>query len=297
MLFRLLHSFVSQSVVPDRILVVDQGHEPLTGLEQSFPTLPLVYHHVSFQSLTKARNVGVSLSSSDCIGFLDDDVVLSSTYVERVRAFFSVHPNALGVQGVITDFETGHAKKVGGNRLVYRVYNMFASIFFLNHSSKTNKLLLSGRNQYASRPTGIQSCEWLSGIGNYRRRVFDTYSFDEYLKGYAFGEDKLFSYRIFQDYRNALFLDPAIQCEHRHATDGRPTDKAMVRMKIRYTFYVWQKLFSSRGITAWLAYWWANVGDMFVVACSVLFGTHTLQFLWWHIVEYWHIVWTRETQI
>ena len=146
--------------------------------------------------------------------------------------------------------------------------------------------MLSGRNQYASRVDKVINCEWLSGIGNYRRKVFDEFKFDENLKGYALGEDKLFSYPIFESYPNSLFIDPKIKCEHHHADSGRPKDKEWVEMKINYTYYLWNKLLRKRGFWAYFSYFWANLGDLIIVFFSVILRQNSFKFWWWHFLGY-----------
>ncbi len=293
-LVRLLESIVIQTILPVEIIIVDQGEGVGQEVEQ-FSQLPIRLFKVHFQSLTKARNYGVQKSKGDVIGFLDDDVILERNYVEHALQFFDAYPHALGVQGVISDFEEGHAKKVGGKQWIYFLYNNIAKLFLLNSSVKErNRLLWSGRNQYASRVSKIVPCEWLSGIGIYRREVFRNFSFDERLEGYALGEDKLFSYQIFQTQCNSLFIDPSIKCLHKHALSGRPYGEEWVSMKIRYTYYLWEKLFKPYGLFAYLAYWWANIGDLIVVFLSVLSYQHPPNFLWWHIREYIYIIWKKE---
>ena len=287
---KLLASFATQTVKPYEIVIVDQSKEPFTGWLKEFKDLPLKIYPVNFQSLTKARNYGVSRCGGDVIGFLDDDIILDKDYVKNILQFFVVYPQALGVQGLITNFEVNHTAKVGGNRFIYRLYNWFAKIFFLNNSSRTNRLLWSGRNQYASRVDKVARCEWLSGIGNYRREVFDEFSFDENLDGYALGEDKLFSYPIFEKHSDSLFLDPAMKCEHHHNVSGQPQSRAWVKMKVCYTYYLWNKFFRKHGFLAYFSYIWANIGDLITVLFSIILYQNRPKFFWWHLVEYSKIV-------
>ncbi len=283
---RLFVSFGLQTKKPFEIIVVDQGRENLSRLIAKYQELKIVHKKVDFQSLTKARNFGVKIAQGDIISFLDDDIILDKNYIKSIESFFEERPQALGVQGVITDFEKGHRKKVGGGKLVYFLYNWFAKFFLLNNSSKKNKLLWSGRNQYASRVEDVSSCEWLSGIGNYKKEVFTEFSFDEKLKKYALGEDKLFSYPIFEKYGKVLFVDSKILCEHRHAEDGRPKEKEWVEMKITYTYYLWNKLFRKKGFLAFLAFYWANFGDLLLVLFSAFLRQNSFKFWWWHLQKY-----------
>lgn len=289
----LLTSFEKQSILPQEIIIVHQGTDALEDLFSVYGSLPLRYIFQEHTSLTAARNRGVQESTGSIIGFLDDDIVLDPNYISSIHSFFEAHPHALGVQGLITNFEEGHAKKVGGKRNIYRLYNFFAKFFLLNNSSRKNKLLLSGRNQYASRVQKVTSCQWLSGIGNYRRVVFDTYEFDESLGGYALGEDKLFSYPIFKDHHQSLFIDPSIRCEHHHADGGRPEEKKFVEMKIWNTYYIWKTLLSDKGVLAYMAFWWANLGDLILVFFAVLSQKSRFSFWWHHVTGYTRLLFGR----
>ncbi|MBI5728356.1 MAG: glycosyltransferase family 2 protein [Candidatus Magasanikbacteria bacterium] len=288
-LLRFLESVNNQTVKPDEIIVVIQGVSDAKRAVAVYPRLPISVVEMNEASLTKARNAGVAKSTGEIVGFVDDDCILEPDYVEKIMAFFTIHPAARGVQGIITNFEAGHTAKVGGRTGVYRCYNILAKIFLLNNSSFRNKLLLSGRNQYASRVVSVQPCEWLSGIGNYRREIFQEFHFDEMLQGYALGEDKLFSYPIAMKYRDNLFVDPNIRCAHEYGAAGRPAGYDQVRMKVRYTYYLWKKLLRPKGIHARLAYWWANFGDLVVVLLAVVARQKTFTYWRWHVKEYWAV--------
>lgn len=281
---RLLESFLLQTKKIGEIVIVDQAEYEWNNLQIWKDKLPIVYIHTGVCSLPKARNLGVSHSKGDVVGFLDDDIVLLDGYIEHIHSFFEKHPNALGVQGVIENFVDGHVQKVGGNFL-YKVYSTMSHFFLLNSTGRENKIFLSGRNLYAVNPTSVISSQWLSGIANYRRNVFDSFKFDENLRGYALGEDKMFSYGIFSKNPNALFTDPAIRCQHFHASGGRPTSSSWAQMKVYYTYYFWYKYFSKRYI-AWLAFWWANMWDVVLLFISGCIGKQSFSSVFWHVVYY-----------
>lgn len=292
-LYRLLDSFAIQSKMPDQIIIIDQNKENNNeSLRKYIDQLPIVYVHADFQSLTKARNLGVTYATSDIIGFLDDDIILEQDYIAAVLSFFHKNRTALGVQGLITNFDEGHVKKIG-NMFLYTCYRYMALLFFLNRSGKRNKLLLSARNVYASNIARVQTCEWMSGIGNYKRQVFTTYAFDESLGGYALGEDKLFSYPIHQQHPGTLYISPAIRCEHHHAETGRPTDERWVQMRVDNTYYIWKTLCAHKGILAWLAFWWANLGDVLVSFFGAITGKQPFGMVYWHARAYIRLLWKK----
>lgn len=290
---RLLDSFVIQERQADEIIIVEQGTKQTESLVKTYAQLPITWVFSDVKSLTRARNIGVEKATGDIIGFLDDDIVLDSKYIASMHQFFEKQSNALGVQGIITNFAEGHTQKVGGNTLVYSVYNVLAKFFLLNNSSRKNKLLLSGRNQYARHVQGVTTCEWLSGIGNYRKSVFEKFRFDELLKGYALGEDKFFSYQLHEAHPGSLYIDPAMKCEHHHAQEGRPKDREWVAMRVQYTYYLWKKFFRKRGIHAFAAFWWANLGDLVMAVFSIILRKNKPEFLLWHVQEYWKLIWKQ----
>lgn len=289
---RLLLSLAAQTVAPREIIIVNQGGNIADKLDERY-NLPLTVIYVAPPSLTRARNAGVLAATGEIIGFLDDDCVVETDYVEAIENFFSAYPTAKGVQGVITNFTEGQAQKAGSKKL-YPAYNVLAKFFLLNNFGQKNKLLLSGRNRYAARVDSVISCEWLSGVGNYRREIFSEFHFDESLGGYALGEDKLFSYPIQERYPRSLFADPNIRLAHYHASFGRPEGQPWVEMKVRNTRYVWQTLLKKKGLPAAVAFWWANLGDLLVAFCAAIAGKRPLLFGWWHLKAYFSLLWNRQ---
>lgn len=284
----LLSSFNDQTKLPYEIIIIEQETKKLENIKNKYKNLHINYYYLKNKSLTKAKNFGVTKATGDIIGFLDDDIILDKNYILYINKFFTEHPKALGVQGLITNFVSGHVKKVGGSKFVYYLYNKLAKLFLLNNSSDTNKLLLSGRNQYASniKNNKIITCEWLSGIGNYKKEVFKEFSFDESLGGYALGEDKLFSYPIKEKYNNSLYVDSKIKCEHHHADSGRPNGKKWVKMRVYNTWYLWNTLLAQKGLKARVAFWWANLGDVKIAFLGFLLRKNSFNFFIWHISEY-----------
>ena len=294
-LVRLLSSVASQKKIPDEVIIVMQGFgnnyvSAVASIQQSFPMLTFVCIQSSIRSLTKARNEGVCKSRGDIIAFSDDDIILEPNYIEKMIHFFETYPKALGVQGLITDFVEGHTKKIGGNSFVYACYNVFAKIFLLNNSSTKNKLLLSGRSQYATHVKTVTPCEWLSGIGAYRKSVFTEFTFDESLGGYALGEDKLFSYPIYKTYPGTLYIDPSIRCRHMYGKEGRPENEELVRMKVQNIHYIWNRLMSDHGFPAKIAFWWANIGDLISVFFASILRVYSFRFFLLHVRAYFALI-------
>jgi glycosyltransferase involved in cell wall biosynthesis len=152
-----IKSILEQTIVPNEIVIVDQGsfHETAKMLRefenwQSFKKKPVFKHiKLSIKSLTAARNVGVSQAISEIILFLDDDVILYRDFISNIMSVYEQHPNALGVQGLIIGAEYS-------SKLAHCV----SRIFYLYYMEKnTWKVLPSGFNTYPYPLTREINCQ------------------------------------------------------------------------------------------------------------------------------------------
>ena len=137
-----LRSVVSQTIQPNEVVVIDQcDNQSALSVVRKFETeLDIKHIYTTTKSLTNARNLGVLNSSGDIVCMLDDDVYLDSGYVKGIVSFFESSPNALGVQGIITNFSDGYLKKVGGQKIKFYAYQLFATFFFLNRAGKKKQV-------------------------------------------------------------------------------------------------------------------------------------------------------------
>lgn len=265
-----LRSIQEQSVVPDEIIIIDQGDDDSNQkiVSQFSGVLKILLYKSTIKSLVHAKNQGVRHSQGDIICFLDDDVFLERDYFCNILEFFRMYPDALGVQGYVTNFEEGYKKKLGGGNIKLHLYQLFAKLFFTNRGGTINKMLRSGRVVYCSNPRDIIKCEWLSGTANFKRAVFFDFGFwfDEKMSKYCYGEDKLFSYRLHISSPGKLFLSPKIQFEHYPAFtgEGRISARELVMMRMMYSYYVWDNLMENTMINRMIFYW-SLFGDLILL--------------------------------
>ena len=107
-LLTLLQSVKQQTLYPNAILIVDGSPDDLTKemlTQNSFQNLCYYKVEEKDRGLTKQRNYGISRVSeaSEVVCFLDDDTVLAPTYFEEIIKTYTIHPEALGVGGYITN--------------------------------------------------------------------------------------------------------------------------------------------------------------------------------------------------
>ena len=76
---------------PVDVIVVDSASDPpcRSVVDRFFDSLPgLVYHFEPTPGLSRARNAGMDIASTELVAFVDDDVVLTPKWADRIVAPF-----------------------------------------------------------------------------------------------------------------------------------------------------------------------------------------------------------------
>ena len=257
-LFKLLKSIANQTVYPNRILIIDGSPDAETDnllKQEIFRNLEYFKVKPENRGLTKQRNYGVKKVSSDCqiVCFLDDDIILASTYFEELLKTYEIKPGALGVSGYITN-ETEWVKVKNRDEIV-------PGKFSFDGWSRIEGSRFSMRRRFGLEPdkdpgfmpefshgysTGflppsnkIYEAEMLmGGIASYRTELFKQLNFSSYFEGYGLYEDADFSLRASKI--GKLYVNSAAKLEHHHAEQGRPNKFKYGKMVLRNGWYVWR---------------------------------------------------------
>lgn len=252
-LSELLDSLLRQTVKPFEVIIVDDTpNNTISALCEEYKTMfesvgsKLTYiRNPRERSLTISRNLGVKLAGGELIMFFDSDVILHPDYVEKILEVFRKYPNALGVQGWITNSKKGKLD---------RFSQILNRVFLLDRAAKDSCKF----SEYPAILTKVINCESLSGANmTYKREVFDELKFDESLKKYCYMEDVLFSHSIFKKYPKGLFITPYAKCIHKSSEAGRIESKELKKLKNKHRKYVLVKLFGLKGL---LLYYWQSIG-------------------------------------
>lgn len=262
----LLKSVSKQTLYPNEIIIVDGSTNSETEQvlkEVAFENLK--YHKVNEanRGLTKQRNYGIDLVSktSEIVCFLDDDVILTSTYFEELIGTYGIHNDALAVGGYITnEVEWKVATRIENKSCFYydgwmrnepsrfRMRRKFGllpdtepgflptfshgrSIGFLPPSRKTYKVE-----------------QLMGGVSSFKKVVFENLTFSTYFEGYGLYEDADFSLRVAK--KGSIYINTNAQLAHYHNASGRPNQYKYGRMVVRNGWYVWRVRYPNPSATA-----------------------------------------------
>lgn len=245
----LFPGIVKQMIKPIEVIIVDQSPDQLTEevcrrwkeeLAQAGVELRYLDAADLTPSITVARDIGIIVSHGEYLLFLDDDASLLDGYIEKVLEVFGSHPNALGVGGWV--IEPGARGPLVLPSFVRASWVVFAKVFYQSVASVNSR-------RWREQPVALTrtiSCEWLGGCGcTFRRKAFrEGLQFDTSMKGYALGEDMLFSYSIYRKHPGSLFLTPHARLIHFRSREGRTYSPSHLW---RCLSYVYISLFGARG--------------------------------------------------
>jgi glycosyltransferase involved in cell wall biosynthesis len=257
-LTKLLESVMTQSKVPDEILIIDGSVDDSTGsrFRESGNNI-IHYHNVppEHRGLTKQRNYGIERVSEDIdvVAFLDDDTILNSDYFEKLIATYAQFPKTVGVGGYITNevswekVTQDHPENV--DYFYYDGYRRKESSRYrlrrkLGLAQKTPPAVYPafghGRSISFLPPSGkIYKVEQLmGGVSSFPLSILKVHKFSEYFEGYGLYEDADFTLRLSNI--GDLYVNTAAQLEHHHDAAGRPNQYKYGKMVVRNGWYVWR---------------------------------------------------------
>jgi GT2 family glycosyltransferase len=255
-LITLLESVALQTLYPNEILIIDGSitDDSEKALQvKNFKNCKYYRASENERGLTNQRNVGIKLvaDTSDILCFLDDDVVLEPDYFEKLIQTYSDFPAAIGVGGYITnevnwentqlslrfdEFEwDGYKRKLGTRNVIRKYVKLLSTVppgwmpefshgFSISYLPPSNKCY---EVEY-----------FMGGVASYRRKVFESFVFSAYFKGYGLYEDLDFCVRIAKT--GKLFVNTAARLAHYHEPLGRPNTFNYGKMVVRNGWYVWR---------------------------------------------------------
>ncbi len=255
---RLLSSVATQKLYPNEILIIDGSPETETEEMLSGSNFRhLKYYKVKEEDrgLTRQRNIGVQRVSRECeiICFLDDDIILSSSYFEKLIETYGEFPDALGASGYITNeiewqrtelekdpspgrfYFDGWHRTEGSRFSLRRKFGLAPDkppgiMPDFSHGYSTAFLPPSGRTYEVELMMG--------GLASYKVEIFKKLKFSNFFEKYGLYEDADFSLRVSK--LGKLYVNTAARLEHHHDPAGRPNMFYYGKMVVRNGWYVWR---------------------------------------------------------
>ena len=263
-----LDSIISQTTLPKEVIIVDDSDNDVIEIlighrNREFEEKKILLKYIRSKrekSLTIARNIGIENAAGDIILFLDDDVILNEEYLKEILKVHKEYPNALGVQGHITNTNFSKLK------------NSIKKLLFYSHN-ETNKcrVLPSTYTTYPYLLNRIITCQWLSGSNqSYKKSVLEKFKYDENLKRYSYKEDVDLSYRIYKQYPDSLYITPYARLIHNVSQEVRLPNEKLIYMQQIYPLYFFYKNidqnFRNKIIFLWyrIGHLCMNIGELII---------------------------------
>lgn len=241
-----LDSLLCQTLLPDEVIVAHtgkNGHTLEVCRKNKYERLNLRYLNVGPIGSAGQRNAGAEKAKGNILFFLDDDIICERDFIREIELVFNDDSNheVGGASGIITNATYTSLSKV----------NSFLFKFSLKRSER--------RKEYAGMlvgpavnfwPNNIPGCrrevQWLpSGCSAYRKRVFDSYKFNDNFQGYSFMEDVELSGRVAKKYK----LLNTTKARLYHKDLGGKTHKSWVkigRMQVLNRWYIMTRVMGKR---------------------------------------------------
>ncbi len=202
-----LVSILQNSILPKKIIIVDQNYNDLTimKIKKIFNNFKykdfIILKNILKKGLTKSKNISLKYCNTKYVFFIDDDIFIENFYFYKcINLIFK--KKATGVCGIISNYENFWIKN-----FFYYLFNF--NIFRDNRYYFINHLKLK-KNSYYSKIFQLPG-----GITCFDKKVFQKVSFDEKYLTHNY-EDVEFNIRlrkVFKKLKLYIHLDAK-------ATDG-----------------------------------------------------------------------------
>lgn len=263
-LVKCLESVLSQTLLPDEIVIVDASDtEKLDSsvIAELNKKIKTIYLHTA-AGLTHQKNVGAKACSGDIIFVLDDDVILEKNFVKEIIKVFDndSERKVAGVCGRIDNpkVKSRHGWLVNSLLAIYSVLMRTIAVVFLLTKAGDGTFQVSGFANHPCISSEAKRTEALSGgLTAWRKEILAEFKFDENLHGYCFMEDADFSYRVSRKYVN--IYTPYAKVIHCRSPAARNKSYQIEKMLIENYCYLFKKNLP-QDLKHKLAFYWALIG-------------------------------------
>lgn len=237
-LLRCLDSLNSQAYSDFEIIIVNGGdYEGVKKVADYFSNLNIRIVNQDQRGLSRARNLGWLSSKSDIVCFIDDDLIVSSPWLENIRDTFLLDDNIGGVSGptIIPEYRQNSRDLIfflkefrnTNNFFLKAIGNFYLKIILENKILAVGKILRSGTftpgANYMSSTTlpGLVEVDYLEACHMCFQRslVAEVNGFDYAYTGTGEWAEPDAAFKI-RGLGYKLIFNPKAITEHRISQDG-----------------------------------------------------------------------------
>lgn len=257
-----LHTLLTQSVVPQELIIVDQSADDesrrrVYRLLDRNPDAGIKLKYIRDSQISgaaAARNRAMSVAAADIWLFLDDDVCLESNFIEELLSAYRSYPDAIGVSGIVTNYPRPPI-----------VFDLWSRIFVRGpfHDDR-QPVYWNAEKLRMSEPVRVSRMG--GGLMSFRSDAIRVSRFDENLSGVSDGEDVDFCARLPEG--SLLIIVPSARLVHKLSPAGRSRQHWSNR-HARSNHFLYRKNWAGKG-SNWLYFAWLNAGYYFIASLASL---------------------------
>lgn len=219
-LYRCICSVLNQTVLPQEVVIVDDGNLPgkfVSDVERKTESIGIKFQYIKkdIPGLSMSRNMGASRARSPVVLFLDDDVVLDGGYIKVLKEDWDKYKDEEhlgGIGGVIKNI-----------RKIAFIEKFFHRIFLLSSSAKWDVTDV-GFQVWTTEIKKEEKVFYLpGGVTSFRKSLIKKIPFRQLSPGRTPSDDvEFFLKSKKQGYY--FILDPRAKLLHKQAPAAREND-------------------------------------------------------------------------
>ncbi len=233
-LIKSLQAILRNNIIPDEIIIVEQGDIIKTNkfLEDFRNKLNINIIYSEIKSVAIARNKWFEQVSWDYIFLIDDDLEISDDYIE-------IWYNYLYNNDKVYAIAWKDKNIINTKKSFIKIFIRF--LLFQDTLKKKNIVLSSGQNTVNMDYKDNTFVEWLSGCMVIKKEVLNYFRFNSNFVRWSFWEDVYFSYQIYKKFgKGSLVFLPNMIYNHKSSEINRIWDMQKIRMMFIYRYIFWK---------------------------------------------------------
>lgn len=256
-----LDNLNDQTLKPSVVIVIDSSDSD--EIENQVKRWSHVkYIQSKLKSAAYQRNLGmreILERHSDCdyISFVDDDIRIMNTYLEKLSNQLTKNDSIIGISGV-ADSDNRFGKSRNDSDAVKHMSRIHSKEGKIDSFVINRPVLISDE---------LTECSWLIGCSMWRLKTLkeENHWFEADFTRQSLFEDAIFSHRV--SHNSKLVVDPEIRFQHLLETIQRPNDTTHSADWVLHRF----RLVTTDNCFGYLGFTFSIIGVLFKSSLRALF--------------------------